>query len=106
MRIYAGLDVQSDFGGRFPRKSRLVNVDHGVRQAVIDEGPRDAKATFLLLHGNPTWSYLYRDFIQRLSTKYRVIAPDHVGVGRSAQPRDPAWHTLNPRIATLRTVPA
>ncbi len=104
MRIYAGLDVQSDFGGRFPWKSRLVNVDHGVRQAVIDEGPRDAKATFLLLHGNPTWSYLYRDFIQRLSTKYRVIAPDHVGFGRSDKPRDPRWYTLDRHIANLGKV--
>jgi haloalkane dehalogenase len=104
MRIYAGLDVQSDFGGRFPWKSRLVSVDHGVRQAVIDEGPRDAEATFLLLHGNPTWSYLYRDFIQRLSTKYRVIAPDHVGFGRSDKPRDPRWYTLDRHIANLGKV--
>ena len=104
MRIYQGLDVQSDFGGRFPWKSRLIEVDHGVRQAVVDEGPRDAKLTFLLLHGNPTWSFLYREFIRRLSPKYRVIAPDHVGFGRSDKPRDPRWYTLDRHIGNLGKV--
>jgi haloalkane dehalogenase len=83
MRVYTGLDVWSDFGGRFPWKSRLIDVGGGVRMAVVDEGPRDAALTFLLLHGNPTWGYLYREFIRRLSPRFRVIAPDHVGFGRS-----------------------
>ena len=48
MRVYTGLDVWSDFGGRFPWKSRLIDVDHGVRMAVVDEGPRQAPLTFLL----------------------------------------------------------
>ena len=104
MRTYQGLDLQSDFGGRFPWKSRLVEVDHGIRQAVVDEGPRDAKLTFLLLHGNPTWSFLYREFIRRLSPKYRVIAPDHAGFGRSDKPRDPRWYTLDRHIGNLGKV--
>src|SRR3954469_2730339 len=104
MRVYTGLDVWSDFGGRFPWKSRLVEVDHGVRQAVVDEGPRDSRVTFLLLHGNPTWGFLYRKFIERLSPKYRVIAPDHVGFGRSDKPRDPRWYTLARHIDDLGRV--
>jgi pimeloyl-ACP methyl ester carboxylesterase len=104
MRVYSGLDVSGDFGGRFPWKSRLVDVDHGVRQAVVDEGPRDARLTFLLLHGNPTWGFLYRKFIERLSKQYRVIAPDHVGFGRSDKPRDPRWYTLDRHIANLGKV--
>jgi haloalkane dehalogenase len=104
MRVYSGLDVNSDFGGRFPWKSRLVEVEHGVRQAVVDEGPRDAKLTFLLLHGNPTWGYLYREFVKRLSPNYRVIVPDHVGFGRSDKPRDPRWYTLDRHIANLGKV--
>ena len=103
MRVYTGLDVQSDFGGRFPWKSRLVEVDHGVRQAVVDEGPR-SKLTFLLLHGNPTWGFLYRKFIERLSPKHRVIVPDHAGFGRSDKPRDPRWYTLDRHIANLGKV--
>lgn len=104
MRVYTGLDVRSDFGGRFPWQSRFIDVDHGVRQAVIDEGPREAKLTFLLLHGNPTWSYLYREFIRRLSPGYRVIAPDHVGFGRSDKPRDPRWYTLERHVGNLDKV--
>lgn len=101
MRIYEGLDVQSDFGGRFPWKSRLVEVEHGVRMAAVDEGPREAKLTFLLLHGNPTWGYLYREFIRALSLEHRVIAPDHVGFGRSDKPRDAGFYTLERHIANL-----
>src|SRR6266404_1777066 len=104
MRVYTGLDVWSDFGGRFPWKSRLIEVDPGVRQAVVDEGPRDAPLTFLLLHGNPTWGYLYREFIRRLSPRYRVIVPDHVGFGRSDKPRDPRWYTLERHIDNLGRV--
>jgi len=104
MRIYTGLDVRSDFGGRFPWRSAFVDVDHGGRQAVVDEGPREAKLTFLLLHGNPTWGFLYREFIRRLSSKYRVIAPDHVGFGRSDKPRDPRWYTLERHIGNLSKV--
>ena len=104
MRVYTGLDVHSDFGGRFPWQSRLIDVDHGVRQAVVDEGPRDARLTFLLLHGNPTWGYLYREFIRRLSPKYRVIVPDHVGFGRSDKPRDPRWYSLERHIKDLGNV--
>jgi haloalkane dehalogenase len=104
MRVYTGLDVWSDFGGRFPWKSRLIPVDQGIRIAVVDEGPRDAPLTFLLLHGNPTWSYLYREFIRRLSPRYRVIAPDHVGFGRSDKPRDPRWYSLDRHVDDLGRV--
>jgi len=51
----------------------------------VDEGPRDAKDTFLCLHGEPSWSYLYRKMIPVFTRegKGRVIAPDFLGFGRS-----------------------
>src|SRR3981189_1206325 len=104
MRVYPGLAVCSDFGGRFPGNSRLIDVDEGVRQACVDEGPRDAPLTFLLLRGTPTWGYLCREFIRRLSPRYRVIAPDHVGFGRSDKPRDPRWYTLERHVGNLGKV--
>ncbi|MES2189374.1 MAG: haloalkane dehalogenase [Pseudomonadota bacterium] len=62
----------------------------GLRIAHIDEGPRDAPVV-LLMHGEPTWSYLYRKMIPvLLDAGYRVVAPDLVGFGRSDKPVDKA----------------
>ena len=61
---------------------------HGqVRIHYIDEGPKDAKETLLLMHGEPTWGYLYRHMIPPLiAAGFRVIVPDLVGFGRSDKP--------------------
>ncbi len=65
-----------------------------VRIHYVDEGPANAPTIFLL-HGQPSWSYLYRHMIPVLvSAGYRVIAPDLVGFGRSDKPSDPAAHTF------------
>jgi haloalkane dehalogenase len=57
-----------------------------LRMAYLDEGPRDGR-TVLLLHGEPTWSYLYRKMIPPLNAAgYRTIAPDLIGFGRSDKP--------------------
>lgn len=53
----------------------------GIRMHYVDEGEGDE--TILALHGDPTWSYLYRKFIPVLSPKYRFIAPDMIGFGKS-----------------------
>jgi pimeloyl-ACP methyl ester carboxylesterase len=59
----------------------------GLRMAFIDEGPRDAAHTFLCLHGEPSWSYLYRKMIPVfLASGARVVAPDMFGFGRSDKP--------------------
>ncbi len=67
----------------------------GLRLSVIDEGPRTAPVA-LCLHGQPTWSYLYRRMIPPLLTAgYRVVAPDLFGFGRSDKPADPATYTFD-----------
>ena len=100
MRIYTGLDMHSDFNGRFPWSSRFI--DHGgIRQAYVDEGPSTSGVTFVCLHGNPSWSFLYRDFIRRLSASYRVIAVDHVGFGRSDKPRYHDYYTISQHVENL-----
>jgi pimeloyl-ACP methyl ester carboxylesterase len=72
----------------------LPGVD-GVRVHYIDEGARDAPATALCLHGNPSWSYLYRHMIPVFAAAgLRVVAPDLIGFGRSDKPADAAWHTF------------
>ena len=65
----------------FPFPPHYVEVE-GLRVAYVDEGPRDAPVV-LLMHGEPTWSYLYRKIIAPLRRRYRVIAPDLIGFGRS-----------------------
>ncbi|MBC5783490.1 tRNA adenosine(34) deaminase TadA [Ramlibacter sp. USB13] len=65
----------------------------GLRMHYLDEGPRDAPLTWLCLHGNPAWSYLYRRMIPVfLEAGGRVVAPDLVGFGRSDKPKRDATH--------------
>ncbi len=67
----------------------------GLRMHYLDEGPRDAPTTWLCLHGNPAWSYLYRRMIPVfLQAGGRVVAPDLVGFGRSDKPKKEAAHTF------------
>ena len=65
----------------FPFPPNYLEVE-GLRIAYVDEGPKDAPVV-LLMHGEPTWSYLYRKVIAALRDRYRLIAPDLVGFGRS-----------------------
>ena len=77
----------------------------GLRMHYLDEGPADAPVA-LCLHGQPTWSYLYRKFIPAFrSAGYRVVAPDLFGFGRSDKPVEEAVYTFNfHRNALLRFV--
>lgn len=51
----------------------------------VDEG---AGQPILMLHGNPTWSFYYRNLIQTFKTKFRTVVPDHMGCGLSDKPQD------------------
>ena len=67
----------------------------GLRMHYVDEGPRDAAQVFLCLHGQPTWSYLYRRMLPVfVESGARVIAPDMFGFGRSDKPVDDDWYTF------------
>jgi len=68
----------------------------GLRTAFIDTGPGRLPGTFLCLHGQPTWSFLYRRMIPVFTAAgYRVIAPDLIGFGRSDKPVDEAVYTFD-----------
>jgi haloalkane dehalogenase len=70
----------------WPYEPHYVEVGDGLRMAYVDEGPRDADPV-LLLHGEPSWSYLYRKMIPPLvEAGHRVVAPDLIGFGRSDKP--------------------
>ncbi|SHG79573.1 haloalkane dehalogenase [Ferrimonas marina] len=68
----------------------------GLRGHYLDEGPKDAEEVFLCLHGQPTWSYLYRKMIPHfVAAGARVIAPDLLGFGRSDKPVDEATYDFH-----------
>ncbi len=81
----------------FPYVPKYCEVG-GLRVAYIDEGPKDAPIV-LLMHGEPTWSYLYRKMIPGLlSAGHRVIAPDLVGFGRSDKPTNKADYSYHHHV--------
>jgi len=68
----------------------------GLRMHYIDEGPRDAQVTALCLHGQPSWSYLYRKMLPVFTAAgLRVVAPDWFGFGRSDKPSEDTWYTFD-----------
>ncbi len=69
----------------FPFESKFLEV-LGSKMHYVDEGEGEV---FLCLHGNPTWSYLWRNVIPHLSAVGRVVAPDLIGMGRSDKPDIP-----------------
>lgn len=84
----------------FPYEQHGIAVN-GRLLAYVDEGPRDGRPV-LLLSGNPTWGFLYRDFIGPLTAAgYRAIAPDWVGAGYSDHPRIDAALTFAHHVADL-----
>jgi len=81
----------------FPAHPRSVTVGN-LEYAYVDEG---SGPPVVLVHGNPSWSYHYRSLLDRLpAAGHRAIAPDHIGMGRSAKPAAADYpHTLARRVA-------
>lgn len=74
-------EIQSEY----PFKSNFIKVK-SYNYHYIDEG--EGEETLLMVHGNTSWSFMYRNLITEFSKKYRVIAPDHLGCGLSDKPQD------------------
>ena len=80
----------------WPYAAHYFQRADGLRLHYADEGPRDAARTWLCLHGQPTWSYLYRRMIPVFAAAGdRVVAPDFPGFGRSDKPTDDATYTFD-----------
>ena len=74
---------------------------NGIRVHYVDEGPKEGPV-MLLLHGMPTWGYLYRDMIPILiASGYRCIVPDHIGFGRSDKPTEPSFYSISRHTEVL-----
>ena len=83
---------------QYPFKENYVQID-GVRLHYVDEGSGPA---ILMVHGEPTWSYLYRKMIPPLvKGGYRCIAPDLMGFGLSDKPEAESEYTLKRHVALI-----
>jgi pimeloyl-ACP methyl ester carboxylesterase len=84
----------------YPFSSHYLET-RGMRMHYLDEGPRDAPPV-LMLHGNPTWSFYYRNLVKALSANHRCIVPDHIGCGLSDKPGDEQYdYRLTSRIEDI-----
>ena len=83
-----------------PFDRALVDVG-GIRMHVLSRGQG---TPVVMIHGNPTWSFLWRKVAAALGEGYRVVMPDLVGLGLSDKPRDPAAHTLEAHGRWMRAL--
>ncbi len=79
----------------YPFSPRSFITPRGARMSYLDEG--QGSEAVLMLHGNPTWSFYYRELVQSISPTLRCIVPDHIGMGLSDKPKDYNY-TLATRI--------
>ncbi len=82
---------------QFPFDPHYLTVN-GLRMHYVDEGRGEP---VLMLHGEPTWSFLYRKMIPPIAQQYRAIAPDYIGFGKSDKPTDDAYYTFANHYANL-----
>lgn len=86
---------------QYPFKSNFLNIN-GFNYHYLDEG---AGEPVLMVHGNPTWSFYFRELVKNFSTHYRVIVPDHIGCGLSQQPDATQYgFRLEDRVRDLTTL--
>ncbi|MGI5274601.1 haloalkane dehalogenase [Nonomuraea sp. CA-218870] len=88
----------------FPYEPRYAEVGDGLRMAYVETGPPDGEPV-VLLHGEPSWSFLYRHVMPELGAAgLRAVAPDLVGFGRSDKPAEPGDHTYARHVEWTRAL--
>ncbi len=88
----------------FPFAPKNFATPRGARMSFLDEGPRSDEAV-LMLHGNPTWSFYFRELVRALAPTVRCVVPDHIGMGLSEKPEHYDY-TLAARIADIEALVA
>ena len=83
----------------FPFESKFLDLPDGNRMHYVDEGETDGEGadageSIVFAHGNPTWSFLYRRFIDHYRDTHRAVAMDHIGFGLSTKPTDAAYYSI------------
>ncbi len=102
MRVYCTPDDRFVDLPDWPYAPNYIEIAGGLRVHYVDEGPREAQPV-LMLHGEPTWAYLYRHMIgPAVDAGFRVVAPDLIGFGRSDKPLDRAAYSYAAQVAWMR----
>ncbi|GAA4768005.1 haloalkane dehalogenase [Novosphingobium ginsenosidimutans] len=102
MQVYRTPDERFGYLPEFPFVPRYHTLGSGLRLHYVDEGPRDGRPV-LLLHGEPTWCYLWRHMIPLLTAEgFRVLAPDLIGFGRSDKVLGQSSYSYAGQVAWIR----
>lgn len=99
--VFPNLASKESFEKEYPFQSHFFDCN-GIRMHYLDEGSGDA---LVMVHGNPTWSYYYRNLVKNFSGQYRCIVPDHIGCGLSDAPEEKQYsYTLASRVDNLEAL--
>jgi pimeloyl-ACP methyl ester carboxylesterase len=97
------IDLENaSWAAEYPFETHSHAVSSGAKMNYIDEGPKDGPV-MLFVHGNPTWSFYWRNLVKRFSSTHRCVAMDHIGCGLSDKPQDYAY-TLEQRIQDVSSL--
>ncbi len=79
--------IPNELKVEYPFNSNTLALSQGIKLNYVAEGNPENKPV-MMVHGNPTWSFFYRNLIKMLKDNHRVIVPDHIGCGLSDKPQD------------------
>ena len=88
------------FNGQYPFTAHYY-AHQGIDLHYVDEGSGEP---VVMVHGDPTWGFLYRHFISPLSQHHRCIVPDHMGMGKSSIPEERSLYQLEQHCANLEAL--
>lgn len=94
------ITIPNELKAEYPFHSHFLKLSDGNQLHYVDEGQGEV---IIMLHGNPTWSFFYRNLIKSFSKNYRVIVPDHMGCGLSSRPEDYTY-TLDQHIKNAESL--
>ena len=94
--------IPTELKTEYPFGPQRIQVGKNLNLSYVDEGDKNSKPV-MMVHGNPTWSFFYRNLIKMLKDNHRVIVPDHIGCGLSDKPQDYDY-TLKNHVDNVTTL--